>query len=358
MHSAAQTDAETSEANLAAKGVGDAARSAGASMTAATYDRYGPLDVVAIRTVARPEPAENQVRVRVHAAGLHIGDCFGVHGKPLPVRMETGWRRPKLGIPGYDVAGVVEAVGPDARRLQPGDEVFGTCHGSCAEYAVATEAALVPKPAGLSFEQAAALPTSGLAALHALRDVGKVQSGQRVLINGASGGVGSFAVQIAKAYGAEVTGVCSTRNLEMVRSLGADHVIDYTQADFTRGDQRYDLILDNVENRALAEVRRALEPEGTLILNSGTGATGLAMLARMLEPLVRSPFSSQSLRRFLSVPKQEDLVALSELAAAGQLRPAIDRTYPLAETRDALAHIETGHARGKVVVQVLPVDAG
>ena len=239
-------------------------------------------------------------------------------------------------------------------RFRPGDEVFGASTGTCAEYARAAARQLALKPAPLTFEEAAAIPTSALAALHGLRDAGKVGPGQRVLINGASGGVGSFAVQLAKAFGADVTGVCSTRNVDLVRALGADHVVDYTREDFTRGGARYDLILDNVENRSLADCRRALTPGGTLVLNSGTGAQGLALLVRLVKPLVLAPVVRQRLRRFLSVPKHEDLVLLKALVESGKLRPVIDRTYPLRETPAALAYIEGGHARGKVVVTVEP----
>jgi NADPH:quinone reductase-like Zn-dependent oxidoreductase len=230
--------------------------------------------------------------------------------------------------------------------------VFGASQGTCAEYAAVDEDMLVAVPARLDYEQAAALPTSGLAALHALRDVGKVGPGMHVLVNGASGGVGTFAVQIAKAFGAEVTGVCSTRNLELVRSLGADHVVDYTREDFTTGDTRYDVIFDNVENRSLAECRRALTSRGTLILNSGTGARGLAMFVRLLQPIVLSPFVRHDLRRYLSNPSRDDLAALADLVEAGKLTPVIDKTYPLSETAAALGYIDAGHARGKVVITV------
>lgn len=228
--------------------------------------------------------------------------------------------------------------------------MFGACNGACAEYACVGQDKLALKPANLTFAEAAAVPTSALAALHALRDVGKVQPGQKVLINGASGGVGTFAVQIAKSFGAEVTAVCSTTNVDTVRSIGADHVIDYTQQDFTQGGKRYDLIFDNVENRSLSDCRRALTPSGTLILNSGTGAHGIGMLVRLVKPLVLSPFVRQNLRRYLSVPNHEDLVILKELVESRKLTPVIDRKYPLHETPAALGYIEGGHARGKVVI--------
>jgi NADPH:quinone reductase-like Zn-dependent oxidoreductase len=319
-------------------------------MKAVVYDKYGSFDVLGIREVDKPIVEDNDVLVRVRAASLHIGDCFAVRGTPFAMRLVTGLIKPKHGIPGFDVAGQIEAVGPHVTQFRAGDEVFGACNGACAEYARVETAKLALKPGTLTFEEAAAVPTSALAALHALRDVGKVQPGQSVLIIGASGGIGTFAVQIAKSFGAEVTGVCSTTNVDMVRSIGADHVIDYTQHDFTRSGRRYDLIFDNVENRSLSDCRRALMPDGTLILNSGTGAHGISMLIRLVKPLVLSPFVRQNLRRYLSVPNHEDLVILKELIESGKLTPVIDRTYPLHETSVALGYIEGGHARGKVVI--------
>jgi NADPH:quinone reductase-like Zn-dependent oxidoreductase len=276
----------------------------------------------------------------------------GVRGSPLPMRLMTGLRRPKYGVPGFDVAGEVESVGAKVTMLRPGEEVFGVANGTCAEYARAAEDKLAAKPADVTFEEAAAIPTSGLAALHGLRDAGKLRSGQRVLVNGASGSVGTFAVQIAKAFGAEVTGVCSTRNVQLVRSIGADHVIDYTREDFTQGGPRYDLIFDCVENRSLSEVRRALRLGRTLVLNSGTGAQGLRMLVRLVRPLLLSPFAGHKMRRYLSRPNHADLAILNTLVEQGKLGPVIDRTYPLAETPAALRHIATGHARGKVVIAI------
>jgi NADPH:quinone reductase-like Zn-dependent oxidoreductase len=275
-----------------------------------------------------------------------------VRGAPLPMRLATGLFRPKPGVPGYDVAGSVESVGSRVTKFQVGDAVFGGGRGTCAEYAAIPQERLAPKPANLTFEQAAAVPIAGLAALHGLRDAGKLKSGQRVLINGASGGVGTFAVQIAKVLGANVTGVCSSANVQMVKSLGADHVIDHTHEDFTRVDNHYDLIFDNVENRSLSEVRRVLAPAGTLVLNSGTGARGLRLLVRLLRPLALSPFVTHKLRRYISTPNHADLMVLKELIDAGQLRPVIDRTFPLREVPAALHHIETGHAHGKVVITV------
>ena len=322
-------------------------------MKAITYARYGAInDVLSLRTIAKPTAGAGELLVRVHAAGLHIGDCFGIRGAPYLMRAETGLLKPRYGIPGFDLAGVVEAVGEGVTGFEVGDEVFGASHGTCAEYVSAPASKLALKPAGLTFEEAAAIATSGLAALHGLRDAGKVQPGQRVLIVGASGGVGTFALQIAKSFGAEVTGVCGTRNVDLVRSLGADYVIDYSHEDFTQGGKQYDLIFDNVENRSLSEVRRALTPEGTLVLNSGTGATGVAMLVRLARPLVLSVFARQNLRRFLSKPNDKDLIVLKELVEAGKLKPAIDRTYALEDTAKALSYIETGHVGGKVVITV------
>lgn len=321
-------------------------------MRAVVFDHYGPLDNLTLGIVAKPTIGDHEVRVRVHAAALHVGDCFAVRGEPLLMRVETGIFRPKRGIPGFDLAGTVDAVGPHVTRFRPGDAVFGASMGTCAQFVVANENLVAHKPSNLSFEQAAALPTSGLAALHALRDVANVQPGQKVLINGASGGVGHFAVQIAKSLGAEVTGVCSTRNLDMVRALGADHVIDYTQEDFTAGGPRFDVIFDNVENRPLAACRRALTQDGTLILNSGTGASGLAMLIRLLKPLVVSPFVRHNLRRYLSTPNHDDLQALAKLAESEQLEPTIDSVHGLTDTPAALRHIASGRASGKVVIRV------
>jgi NADPH:quinone reductase-like Zn-dependent oxidoreductase len=320
------------------------------TMRAMVHHAYGSPDALALREIDKPVAKDHEVLVRGRAAALHIGDCFALRGAPFAIRLVTGLLKPKHGVPGFDVAGRVEAVGRAVKRFRPGDEVFGACQATCAEYACAGEDSFALKPANLTFEEAAALPTSALAALHGLRDAGKIQPGWRVLINGAAGGIGTFAVQIAKALGAEVTGVCGTGNLELVRSLGADEVIDYTRVDFTEGGRRYDLILDNIENRSLSDCRRALTPTGTLVLNSGTGTTGFRMLVRQLKPLLLSPFVRQKLRRFLSRPNHPDLLFLKELAEAGKLRPVIDRRYALGEVPAALRHIETGHARGKVVV--------
>jgi NADPH:quinone reductase-like Zn-dependent oxidoreductase len=321
-------------------------------MKAITYDHYGSLDALAVREIANPPVGDYDVLVRVRAAGLHVGDCFGVKGSPFVMRAATGLLKPKYGVPGYDLAGEVEEVGSQVGSFRRGDRVFGVANGTCADYAAAHEDRLAHMPSNLDFDQSAAIPTSALAALHGLRDAAKLRPGQKVLIIGASGGVGTFAVQIAKSMDAQVTGVCGTANVDLVRSLGADHVIDYTREDFADGAEQYDVIFDNVENRSLADCRRALTPNGTLVLNSGTGARGAAMLVRLLKPLILSPFTRQSFRRFISRPNHADLVSLKDLVESGKLRPIVDRTFPIEETPAALAYIDTGHARGKVVVAV------
>ncbi|MEM6993554.1 MAG: NAD(P)-dependent alcohol dehydrogenase [Myxococcota bacterium] len=322
------------------------------TMRAMLHERDGSFDGLRLREIPTPTPGKGEVLVRVAAAGLHVADCFGVRGSPFVMRMAVGLFRPKLGIPGFDLAGRVAAVGEGVRRFRVGDAVFGECAGSCADYVCASQERLALKPEGLSFAEAASVPTSALAALHGLRDAAKLEAGQRLLINGASGGVGTFAVQIAVSLGAKVTGVCSTGNVELVRGLGADEVIDYTRGDFTDGPSKYDVVFDNVENRSLSAVRRALTPKGTAVFNSGTGATGLRMLTRLLAPVVLSPFVGHKLRRYLSMPNHDDLVVLKEMVESGRLRPVIDRTVSLVEVPEALEYIESGRARGKVVVTV------
>lgn len=322
-------------------------------MKAVHQAHYGSLDGLRVTQLDRPAVGKRDVLVKVHAAGLHIGDSFAVRGSPWLMRVETGWRRPKYGVPGFDVAGKVEAIGDEVTRIQPGDEVFGTCKGSCAAFVATSENTLAARPSNLTAEQAATLPTSGLAALHAMRDVAKISAGQHVLVNGASGGVGSIAVQIAKSMGAEVTGVCSDGNAELVRSLGADHVIAYDREDFTLSEPQYDVIFDNIENRLLAEVRRPLKPSGMLILNSGTGASGMTMMVRIFKPLVLNLFTRQKLRRYLSVPGYKDLQELGSMAQQGTVKPVIDRVFPLDQTADAIRYIETGHVKGKVAINAV-----
>ncbi|HSJ45701.1 MAG TPA: NAD(P)-dependent alcohol dehydrogenase, partial [Euzebyales bacterium] len=302
-------------------------------MKAVIQDVYGGPDVVRLADVDTPTIGDDEVLVRVRAAAVHPGDLLLMQGVPYMMRPMFGLRQPRKRTPGFDVAGHVEAVGTRVRDLRPGDEVFGEGEGSCAEYVAASSGALAPKPAGLTFEQAAAVPMSGLTALHALRDVAKVRPGQRVLINGAAGGIGTFAVQIGTALGAEVTGVCSTRNVDLVRGLGAARVIDYTREDFTRGGTRYDLILDNVANHSLSELRRALTPHGTLIPNNGTsGGRWFGPLPRMAQALAVSPLVGQHMRLFVSKANRADLEAISAMIDAGDVTPVIDRTYQLSET--------------------------
>ena len=314
-------------------------------MKAIVQDRYGGPEALELAEIDRPPLGDRDALVRMHAASIHFGDQMIMRGKPKLFRPIYGFGKPRSRVPGLDIAGTVEAVGTGVTRFGPGEEVFGTCTGALAEYVGTLEDKLDRKPSNLTFEQAAAVPTSGLAALHGIRDAGKVQPGRKVLINGASGGVGTFAVQIAKALGAEVTGVCSTGNVELVRALGADQVIDYTQEDFTQGGPRYDLILDNAGNHSLSELRRALAPTGRLIPNSGSAGLGTFITA-----FVSSPFLRQQGRPYLSVPKLKDLTFLKELIEAGKVTPAIDRTYPLSDAADAFRYLGNGHARGKVVI--------
>ena len=321
-------------------------------MKAIIHDSYGPIESLERRDIEPPTIGDHEVLVRVQAAAVHIGDVFAVWGRPLLVRTATGLRRPTYGVPGLDLAGTVEAVGSGVTRFSVGDEVFGEGAGTAAELARAGEDKLVRKPAAFDWTDAAAITTSGSAALHGLRDAGRLEAGQRVLIVGASGGVGTFAIQIAKAMGAHVTGVTSTKNADLVRTLGADEVIDYTREDFTERRGAFDLIFDNIENRPLSAVRRALTPKGTLVLNSGTGTSGLRMLIRLARPVVLSPFSSQTMRRYLSNANHEDLDVLKGMVEAGQIKPVIGRTYPLDDTVEALRHVASGHARGKVVLAV------
>jgi NADPH:quinone reductase-like Zn-dependent oxidoreductase len=322
-------------------------------MKAIVQEEYGPPDVLQLKEIDKPAGRDHDVLVRVQAAAVHPGDYFVMTGLPCVVRLAFGVRKPKSGVPGRDVAGIVEAVGKDVTRFQPGDEVFGWCtSGVLAEYACAEQGNLAPKPANLSFEQAAAVTVSGTTALQALRDNGEVQPGQKVLIVGASGGVGTFAVQIAKSLGAEVTGVCSTRNVDMVRSIGADHVIDYTKEDFTQSGQRYDVILDNAEAHSLSGCRRALAPKGTYIPNNGAGGRWVGPLGRIAKARFLSLFSRQKLHPFLSLENRADLLALAELIAAGKLTPVIDRTYPLSQAAEALRYVGEGHTQRKVVVTV------
>jgi NADPH:quinone reductase-like Zn-dependent oxidoreductase len=324
------------------------------SLKAIVRDTYGPPDVLELRDIDIPEYADEEVLVHVHAAGVGRDVWHVMTGLPYPIRLAGyGFRAPKNPVIGSDVAGVVEAVGKNVTRVQPGDEVFGIGKGSYAEYVCAREDKLAHKPVNLTFEQAAVVAIMGSTALQALRDHGKVRPGQEVLVIGASGGVGTYAVQIAKAFGAQVTGVCSTAKVEMVLSIGADHVIDYTQEDFAEGDQRYDVILDIGGNSTLARLRRALASRGTLLIVGGEGGgRWLGGTDRQLRAMMLSPFVSQKLGTFVNKEKHEDLIVLGELIESGKITPVIDRTYPLAEVPEAIRYLEEGHARGKVVITV------
>jgi NADPH:quinone reductase-like Zn-dependent oxidoreductase len=320
-------------------------------------DRYGDVDVLAFRDIDQPVPKDDEVLVRVHAAGLHRGDWHIMTGLPYLIRVVVptlGLRKPKVPVLGMDVAGTVEAVGGKVTRFQPGDEVFGWCDGAFAEYAVAPEDQLAAKPATVSFEQAAVVPTSGFAALQGLRDVGAVQPGQRVLVIGAAGGVGSFAVQLAKAFGAQVTGVASTSQVDLVRSIGADEVIDYTRTDVTDGTRHWDLILDCAGRRTLSQLRRALTPTGTLVIVGGEGGgRWLGGFDRNLRAVALSRLVGQRLRMLSSKPGQADLQVLRELLEAGELTPVIGRTYPLGEVPEAVRQMVEGGGRGgKIAIAV------
>jgi NADPH:quinone reductase-like Zn-dependent oxidoreductase len=328
-----------------------------ATMRAVVQDTYGSADVLQLRDVARPAPADGEVLVRVRAAGLDRGVWHVMAGLPYLVRVVVptmGLRRPKAPIRGMDLAGQVEAVGRDVTRFRPGDAVFGwTEGGSYAEYASVPEDQLVPMPANLSFVQAAAVPISGLAALQGLRDIGEVQAGQRVLVIGAAGGVGSFAVQLAKAFGAQVTGVASTTQAELVRSIGADEVVDYTRTDVTDGSRHWDLILDTAGHRSLSRLRRALSPAGTLVIVGSEGrGRFMGGFDRQLRAVALSRVVGQRLRMLSSTPRRDDLETLRQLIEAGKVTPLLDRTFPLDQVRQAIGHLLAGGGRGKLVITV------
>ncbi|HYV77550.1 MAG TPA: NAD(P)-dependent alcohol dehydrogenase [Streptosporangiaceae bacterium] len=323
-------------------------------MKAVVQDRFGPPDVLRLADTGLPEAGADDVLVRVRAAALNPADWHILRGDPLVARlMGVGLTRPKARVAGIDAAGVVEAAGVNVRGLRTGDEVLGFCRGAFAEYACAAADLVVPKPASLTFEQAAAVPVAATTALRGIREVGEVTAGQRVLVIGASGGVGTYAVQIAAALGAEVTGVCSTRNVELMRSIGAAHVIDYTTDDFTSGPARYDVILDNVSSLPLSRLRGALTPKGTLVLNGG-GSPGhvFGPVAGIVRAAVANAFVSQRLRPLPSRQNREELLAVTGLIEDGKLTPVVDRAYPLPDTAEGLRHVEQGHARGKAVVTV------
>ncbi len=313
--------------------------------------RYGPPEeVLEFSEIERPAINDDEVLVRVHAASIHVGDVYTIKGLPKAMRPIFFAIGAKSRVPGSDIAGTVDSVGKNVTRLRPGDEVFGSCKGGFAEYVATAEDALAPKPANLTFEEASAVGVSAFTALQGLRDHGSLQAGQKVLITGASGGVGTFAVQIAKSLGADVTAVCSTRNQDMVRSIGADQVIDYTQADFTQNEPKYDLIFDNVGDHSLKRTRRALTSDGLLLANGAPVAGWFGGLGRFLEATVVSLFVKRQGRSFISMENKDDLATLRQLAEAGKVKPVIDRTYPLAEAAEAIAHVGEGHARGKTII--------
>jgi NADPH:quinone reductase-like Zn-dependent oxidoreductase len=327
-----------------------------ATMKAIVQDAYGTEDVLEYRDIDKPVPKDDEVLVRVRAAGLDRGVWHVMTGLPYLVRVVVptmGLSRPKVPVRGMDLAGQVEAVGGRVTRFRPGDAVFGWTDGSYAEYASVPEDQLVPMPANLSFEQAAAVPISGLAALQGLRDVGEIHAGQKVLVIGAAGGVGSFAVQLAKAFGAHITGVGSTTQLDLIRSLGADEVVDYTHDDVTDGSRHWDLILDTAGHRSLSQLRRALTPRGTLVIvGSEVRGRWMGGFDRSLRAVALSRLVGQRLRMLSSTPRQDDLQTLSELIEAGKVTPVIDRAFPLPETPEAMRHLLRGHGRGKIVITV------
>jgi NADPH:quinone reductase-like Zn-dependent oxidoreductase len=348
----AATGAAGRAATPADTGGGTAPASARPTMRAIVQAGYGSADVLHLAEIGRPAAAGGEVLLRVHAAGLDRGTGHLMAGQPYAIRLVSGLRAPKNPVPGLDVAGTVVAAGADVTGFAAGDEVFGIGHGSFAEYARARPGKLARKPASLTFGQAAAVAISGLTALQGLRDAGRLRPGQHVLITGASGGVGTFAVQIAKALGARVTGVCSTAKTGLVSSIGADHVLDYTRDDFAAGPQRYDLILDIAGNAPLARLRHALTPAGTLVLAGGEDGGRWTGMSRQVRALARSPFTRQRLTMLISRQRGADLETLARLIEAGQVTPVIGKTYPLHQAPDAIRDLLAGHARGKLVITV------
>ncbi|HEV8682412.1 MAG TPA: NAD(P)-dependent alcohol dehydrogenase [Actinomycetota bacterium] len=321
-------------------------------MKAIVQDRYGSADVLKLGDIDTPVAGHGEVLIRVGAASAFIGDWHIMTGIPYAIRLVSGMRAPKQRVRGQDLAGRIEAVGDDVTQFRVDDEVFGVADGAFAEYATARTDKLAPKPANLSFEQAATVPTTGCTALQGMRDVGKVRTGQEVLIIGAAGGVGSFAVQIAKAFGARVTGVCSTSKVELVRSIGADEVIDYTREDIADGTRRYDVIFDTAGNRELSILRRVLTSKGTLILAGGEGGGRWLGMGRVMRAKAISPFVGQKMTNFLGRPKTQDLLVLKDLIEAGKVTPVIGARYRLSDVPDAIREVGTGHGRGKVVITV------
>lgn len=323
-----------------------------AFMRAATINRYGSGEVIEIKEIKRPECGPNEVRVAVRAASINPYDWHQMTGKPLLMRIGGGIKKPKSNRLGLDVSGVVESVGNNIRNLSVGDEVFGCAEGAYAEYVCAKEDTLVKKPANISFEQAAAVPVGALTALQGLRDHGQLKPGQHVLVNGASGGVGTYAVQLAKYLGGKVTAVCSTKNTELVRSLGADYVVDYKKDDFTENNNAYDLILDNMGNRKIAHYKRCLTSAGTYVVIGAPKSKILGPVSHMLKSLIAFKFGSRRAAIFMAQQKRDDLELFSELLLAGTIKSVIDKTYPFDEISEAFDHLETGHARGKIVISI------
>lgn len=324
------------------------------TMKAVVCNAYGSPMVLELREVGKPEPADDEVLVRVRAASVNPADWYGMAGRPYAVRVMTGLLKPKSDRLGIDFSGTVEAVGRDVTHVRPGDDVFGARAGALAEYVcVREERAIVPKPASLTFEEAAAVPLAAITALQGLRDKGRLEAGQQVLINGASGGVGTFAVQLAKALGAEVTGVCSTGKVELVRSLGADHVVDYTREDFTRSGRRYDLMLDVAGSRSWRECTRVLAPQATLVVaGAPKGGPLLGPLSHVVRLRVAAVGSSRTVVFFIAKTNRADLEVLRELLEAGKVTPVVDRRYELSDVAEAFRYVGEGHARGKIVVSV------
>jgi NADPH:quinone reductase-like Zn-dependent oxidoreductase len=322
-------------------------------MKAIIYTKYGPPEILQLKEIEKPVPKDNEVLVKVIAASVNPADWHMIRGEPKFARLTFGLTKPKNIIPGIDLAGQVESVGRDVKEFHPGDEVFGACGwgGAFAEYVCGTEKSLVHKPANITFEEAAAIFVAAISALQGLRDKGKIQSGQKVLINGASGGVGTFAVLLAKHFGAEVTGVCSTRNLDLVRSIGADNAIDYTKEDFTNTTQKYDLIIDNIANRLVTDLKRALNPNGLCVI------IGFSSLSRMFQYMFLGPLVSMAGNKKIASlgtakPNKKDLLLLKDLLESGKIKPVIDRRYPLSQVSEAIRYLEEGHARGKVVINI------
>jgi NADPH:quinone reductase-like Zn-dependent oxidoreductase len=328
-------------------------------MKAIVYTKYGSPDNLELKDVEKPTPKDDEVLIKVHAASVNSGDLHLLRADPFLTRLYSGLLKPKFNILGADIAGQVEAVGKTVKQFKPGDEVFGdisACSwGGFAEYVCARENALVLKPANISFEEAAAVPMAAVTALQGLREKGNIQPGQKVLINGASGGVGTFAVQIAKSFGAEVTGICSTRNLDVVRSIGADHVVDYTQVDFTQNGQHYDLVIAANGYHPISDYRRALSPKGTYVM---TGGSTVQLSEAMFQGAWISMTGSQKMGNLLAKPNQKDLAFMKELLEAGKVVPVIDKRYPLSDVPEAIRYLEAGHAQGKVVINVQPIAIG